>query len=119
VNKFRFLEWTVYKDSQKLYLIIFEIVHILPREYRFEIGAQLMRAALSVILNIAEGGGKESDKDFNRFLDISLGSLYEVLAGVDTLRITGLLSSEKYQEIYSLCEVISKQLGGFKKKLKK
>lgn len=119
MNKFRFLDWNVYKDAQKLYQLIFEIVRKLPKEYRFEIGSQLMRSALSVILNMAEGSGKGSDKDFNRFLDISLGSLFEVMASVDTLRITGLVSVEEFEVVCCICENISNQLGGFKKKLKK
>lgn len=118
MNEFRFLEWNVYKDAQTLYLIVFAIVKKLPKEYRFEIGAQLMRSSLSVILNIAEGGGKGSDKEFNRFLGIASGSLYEVLASIDTLRISNLIDDNKYKEIYNLCLIISKQLGGFKKKLK-
>lgn len=119
MNKFRFLEWNVYRDAQKLYKIVFTIVQKLPKEYRFEIGSQMMRSALSVILNIAEGSGKGSDKDFNRFLDISLGSLFEVMASVDTLKITNLVSTEEFETVFNICENIADQLGGFKKKLKK
>jgi four helix bundle protein len=60
MNKFRFLEWNVYKDAQKLVEIILNTVKKLPREYRFEIGSQLIRSAFSVVLNIAEGSGKGS-----------------------------------------------------------
>lgn len=118
MDKFRFLKWKVYNDAQKLYHIVFGVVSKLPREYRFEIGAQLMRSSLSVILNIAEGSGKGSDREFNRFLDISLGSLFEVLASVDTLKNTKLISKDEFDEIFSMCENIADQLGGFKKKLK-
>lgn len=113
------MDWNVYKDAQKLYKVVFTVVHKLPREYRFEIGSQMMRSALSVILNIAEGSGKGSDKEFNRFLDISLGSLFEVVASMDTLRITNLVSSQEFEDVYNICENIADQLGGFKKKLKK
>ena len=119
MEKFRFLNWNIYKDAQKLYKMIFKVVCQLPKEYRFEIGSQLMRSALSVVLNIAEGSGKNSDKDFNRFLDISSGSLFEVLASMDTLRMNHLVSEEDFKSIFVLCENISNQIGGFKKKLKK
>jgi len=55
MEKFRFRKWKVYNDSQELFSIILKIVKELPKEFRFEIGSQMIRAALSVALNIAEG----------------------------------------------------------------
>lgn len=117
MEKFRFLKWKVYKDSKELFALILKIVKKLPREYRFELGSQLIRSGLSIILNIAEGSGKESDKELNRYFKISLGSLYEILAAVDVLKSSDLITSEDFEEIFKLIESISSQLGGFKKKL--
>jgi four helix bundle protein len=119
MEKFRFLEWKVYKDSQDLFKLILKIVKNLPKEYRFELGSQLIRAALSVILNIAEGSGKTSDKELMRFLDISLGSLYEVLASTDVLKNNGLLDKKEFDLVYNRISDISNQLGGFKQKIRK
>lgn len=118
MNKFRFLEWKVYKNSQELFNLILKLVRKLPREYRFEIGSQMVRSALSVVLNIAEGSGKNSDKELNRFFDISLGSLYEVLASVDTLLYNKLIEKDEFNKVFEKVKNISDQLGGFKKKLK-
>lgn len=118
MRKFRFIEWDVYKDSQKLFQEILIIVKNLPREYRFELGSQLIRSSLSVILNIAEGSGKNSDKELNRYFDISLGSLYELLATVDTLKESKLITKETFRSISEQIDKISDQLGGFKRKLK-
>lgn len=115
---FRFLNWKVYNDAQKLFTLILKIVQKIPREYRFELGSQIIRSAFSVILNIAEGSGKTSDKELNRFLNISLGSLNETLAAIDTLLFNNLITKGEFNNIYLLIEEISKQLGGFKKKLK-
>lgn len=49
----------------------------LPKEERYEMVPQLNRAALSVPLNIVEGCGRYTDKDFAHFLDNSLGSINE------------------------------------------
>lgn len=48
------------------------------KDERYELTSQLLRAALSVPLNIVEGCGKFTDKDITRFLDNSLGSTNEV-----------------------------------------
>jgi len=117
MDKFRFLKWQAYKDSQKLLTEIIKIAKKLPREYRFELGSQIIRSSLSVVLNIAEGSGKNSDRELRRYMDISLGSLYETLAGVDSLKINKLIDEEEFDIVYGMVNGISKQLGGFKKRI--
>jgi four helix bundle protein len=53
------------------------IVTKLPKEERYELTSQLSRAALSIPLNIVEGCGRYTDKDFRHFLENSLGSINE------------------------------------------
>ena len=117
MERFRFLEWQVYRDAKEIVSIVVKLVKELPNEYRFEMGNQVIRSAFSIVLNIAEGSGKGSDKDFNHFLNISIGSINETLAAVDVFRDNKLISEEKFQEIKSKLESIANQLGGFKKKL--
>lgn len=117
-EKFRFLDWPVYKDARKLFVLLLSIVKKLPKEYRYEMGGQLTRAGFSVVLNIAEGSGKHSDGELNRFFDIALGSLFEVVAAVDTLRETTLVNEQTFKEIEQWAESISDQLGGFKRKIR-
>lgn len=117
MKKFRFLDWEVYKDSRKLFSDVLLVVRRLPKEYRYELGSQIIRAALSIVLNIAEGSGKSSDKELNRFIDISLGSVNETVAAVDLLRENRFITPEEFQQIYQRLDSISNQLGGFKKQL--
>lgn len=62
MRKFKFLDWEVYKEAQDLFSKVLMLIRKLPKEYRFELGSQLIRPSLSVVLNIAEGSGKQSDK---------------------------------------------------------
>ncbi|HWR72298.1 MAG TPA: four helix bundle protein [Nitrospirota bacterium] len=117
MKPFRFLEWQVYKDSKTLFRLVHDIVGKLPKELRYDLGGQIIRACSSVIFNIAEGSGKKSDKELNRYFDIALGSLNETVAGVDVLLDNGLITSELFGDVVQKAEAISKQLGGFKKKL--
>ena len=98
MKKFRFLEWKVYGDTKELFAQILGLVKKLPREFRFELGSQLIRAGLSVILNIAEGSGKSTDKELNRYFDIALGSLYEVLAACDVMKDNNFITEEEFKE---------------------
>jgi len=117
MKKFRFLEWKVYADSKELFNLLLKIVKNLPKEYRFELGSQIIRAGLSVILNIAEGSGKSTDKELNRYFDIALGSLNEVLAASDIIKDNNFITEDEFKEIFQKISNISNQLGGFKKKL--
>ncbi len=118
MNKFRFLDWKVYHDAQNLFIEVSKVVANLSPESRYVIGSQLSRASLSVVLNIAEGSGKASDKELNRFFEIALGSLYETLAALDTLEKMSIITSKEKEELLKKIEEVSSQIGGFKKKLK-
>ena len=68
----------VWKKSHELYMSVKKrIIVKLPDEERYELSSQLSRAALSMPLNIVEGCGRYTDKDFTHFLDNSLGSTNE------------------------------------------
>lgn len=117
MNQFRFLNWQVYKDSKALFRIILKITEDQVK-FKYSVNDQLIRAAYSIVLNIAEGSGKESDKELKRYFNISLGSCYELLAGVDTLKDMGIIDERLFADVFNRVEIISKQLGGFKKFIK-
>lgn len=72
-------ELDAWKNAHQLYIDIKKVIGPkLPKTEKFELSSQLQRAALSVALNIVEGCGRSTGKDFARFLDNSLGSLFEV-----------------------------------------
>ncbi len=118
MEKFRFLKWKVYKDSKELFQIVIKIVSKLPQNLKYEVDNQLTRSCLSIILNIAEGSGKNSDKELNRYFDIAIGFINETLAGLDVLKDNKIISEELFEKLLLKCENISKQLGGFKKHIK-
>jgi four helix bundle protein len=118
MRRFRFVEWKVYTDAKLLFALVLSIVQKLPKEYRYEIGSQIIRAALSIVLNIAEGSGKHSDAELNRFFDIALGSLFEVFGAIDVLHDCTLVADELFSKTENLCVGISDQLGGFKKSIR-
>ncbi len=69
----------VWKKADEQYMFVKRIISPkFPKEERFELTSQLQRASLSIPLNIVEGCGRFSDKDFAHFLDTSLGSTNEV-----------------------------------------
>ena len=114
---FRFRRFKVYQDAKLLHRQIVILVNKFPRSYWY-LADQAKRSSLSVVLNIAEGSSKQSDKDFNRFIAISLGSVDETVANLETALDLKLISQEQLDYFLENFELISKQLGGFSKTLK-
>lgn len=56
----------------------FNLVSSFPKEEKYALSSQITRAAVSVPSNIAEDSSRSSNKDYSRFIEISLGSTFEL-----------------------------------------
>src|SRR3989344_2673988 len=92
MENFRFSEWPLYKLAKEIASVVFGLTKIFPQNFRYDLGSQLNRSVISIVLYIAEGSGKGSDRDFTRFLNIATGSINETFAGLDLARDNGLIS---------------------------
>lgn len=117
MEEFRFSNWKVYQEAKNLVGKIYNITDKFPQNFKYELGSQINRSSISIVLNIAEGAGKNSDKELNRFFDIAIGSVYETIAGLDLAYESNLLPEKEFEEIAEKCKNIARQLGSFKKKL--
>ena len=115
MDTFRFFQFQVYKDAKDLYQEILVVSEKIKANNSLK--DQVYRSALSIVLNIAEGSAKKSDKDFARYLKISLGSVNELVACLNLMYNIGCLSKESYVKLFKSAGLIAKQLGGFIKKL--
>lgn len=69
---------TVWKKAMDLVLSVYKASQHWPKDETFGLTNQVRRAAVSIPANIAEGQGRDSAREFLRFLSIANGSLYEV-----------------------------------------
>ena len=76
----QFKDLEVFQLSRSLVKDVYVLTEQFPETEQYGLTSQIRRAALSIVANIAEGSGRRSDKDFVRFLRISIGSLHEVEA---------------------------------------
>ena len=74
---------------------------------------QLQRAAVGISSNIAEGAAKPTKADFARFLDLALGSAYEVETQLLISKNVGYFDEEKYNDMLIRFVSIQKQLVAF------
>jgi four helix bundle protein len=73
-----FRKLKVWQKSHVFVKEIYEVSKTFPKAEEYRITSQLIRAAISIPTNIAEGCGRNSDKELNRFLTIARGSASEV-----------------------------------------
>ncbi len=95
----------------------FKLTATFPNEQKFGIGSQITRAAVSIPSNIAEGSSRSSEKDYNRFLEISLGSTYELETQLLISQAAGLGNNNSSNKILSDIVEEQKMLIGFINKL--
>jgi four helix bundle protein len=72
-----FRKLDVWAKAHALTLAIYRVTAGFPTEERYGLTSQLRRAALSIPTNITEGCGRNTDAEFNRFLEIAMGSASE------------------------------------------
>jgi four helix bundle protein len=100
--------------SQDLNKKIYEVSACFRKQH-FSLYDQLSRAALSIPTNIAEGLGRDHLKERKQFLNISYGSLMEVLSLLYTAYKLGFIDKETFNDFATNCKQVSALINGFKK----
>lgn len=113
---FKFQNLHVYQDGLLFVDRIYAITERWPTNERFGLIDQLRRAAVSIVLNIAEGSSR-TKKDFGHFIDISRGSCYECVAILTIANKRNLITNQIYSVLCNDLERLSRSLGGLKKSL--
>ena len=96
---------------------VYRITTKFPVSETYGLTSQLRRAAISIALNIAEGSGSGSDKEFNRFLTIALKSSYELICGIEVARRLKYFEDEVESSLLKKCDEISAMISGLRKSL--
>jgi len=113
------MTWPVYNSAKDLRKEIRILTKKFPRQEQYCLTSQLWRAMDSVILNIAEGAYRSSDKDFARFLNNSISSLNEVVACIDLAFDEKYINKDEFDQILSKTENIARQLMAFYAKVRR
>ncbi|MCX5785335.1 MAG: four helix bundle protein [Elusimicrobia bacterium] len=91
---------------------IYGVTSAFPKDEIFGITSQLRRASVSVSLNIAEGAGRTSKKEFKHFLSIAYGSVCETATLLKICRELSYINDEQYRGFYNSTEEIGRMISG-------
>jgi len=117
MNDFRFNKLQVYNDAKLLHRKIVFVTKHWPSDFYY-LKDQVRRSSLSSVLNVAEGSGKDSDREFNRYIQNALGSANETAACIDVALGEKLLDAKTAEELLNLAEQLRNKLGALSKTLK-
>ena len=114
-----FKELNIWKRSVDLAVDVYKLTKHFPKEEKFGLTSQITRSAVSVPSNIAEGSGRNTDKDFNNFLGIALGSSFELETQLIIANKIGLIENSSFESITKETIEVQKMINGFKNKVLK
>jgi len=113
-----FKKLEIWKNGITIVKHVYSLVQKLPSEEKFGLKSQLSRAAISVPSNIAEGCSRNSEVEFKRFLEIALGSLFEVETQLIISEELKFLDSGDLKTILELISIESKMINSLISKIK-
>ena len=113
-----FKELEVWKEARILSKDIYLLTKSLPDDEKFGLNSQIKRCVISIAANIAEGSGKDSQKDFVRFLEISLGSCFELESHLILCIDLELLNNDKTKAQIENIERLQKRISSLIKYVK-
>lgn len=114
----RFKDLEIWKKSRIFCSNIYSITSTFPNDERFGLTNQLRRASISIPSNIAEGCSRNTNKDFSRFLEIAIGSAYEIETQLLIASDLGFINQENLETLSKSLEEIIKMTSKFRSTLK-
>jgi four helix bundle protein len=112
-------ELLIWQKGISIVLKVYKLTKNFPNDEIYALTSQLKRASVSIPSNIAEGFGRQTDKSFNHFLNISRGSLNEIETQLIIAKELGFIQDENlYNELLLIIEEESKMINAFAKNLK-
>lgn len=112
-----FRKYNIWELSHKLTLDIYTISREFPQNESYSIVSQIRRASASIPTNIAEGCGRDSDAEFNRFLTIAMGSASETEYLLILSKDLQYINDEHFENLNSKVNIIKQKIYSLKQKL--
>jgi len=113
-----FKELKVWQLSRFLVKEVYELTSTFPASEKYGLISQIRRCVVSIPTNIAEGSGRNTDKDFSHFLNISLGSAYELETLLILSSDVNIISEEQLESLSPKISEIQKMTFGLIKTLR-
>ncbi len=112
-----FRNLNIWKDGITLVTEVYRLAYLLPDEEKFGLKNQICRAAVSVPSNIAEGASRNSEIEYKRFLEIAIGSLFELETQLIIIQELSFIPESNINKIMEMISREQKMINNLIKKL--
>lgn len=109
----------VWQKSMSLVSSIYLLTKRFPNDELYGLSSQIRRSAISIPSNIAEGYGRRSNPEFSRFLQISMGSLYELQTQLEIAFNVKYLSDCDFRTLSGATNELERMMSSFISKIPK
>lgn len=113
-----FRKLQIWSDGIEQVVSTYSITKFFPNEEKFGLSSQMQRASVSIPSNIAEGCSRNSDIEFKRFLEISMGSTFELETQTIIAERLGYISTEQLKTELESMNGLQRQINGLISKIK-
>lgn len=117
MKKHNFRNLKIYQRVIDFAVEIYKLSRLFPKDELFGLSNQIRRAITSISLNIAEGSGNKSEREFQRFLEIALRSDYEVMASLEIAFRLSYCGKADFDRLTAEADEIAAMIVGFSKSL--
>lgn len=105
-----FKKFDIWKKGIQLVKEVYKLAELLPNQEKYGLRSQITRAAVSVPSNIAEGASRNSEIEFKRYLEIAIGSLFELETQILIIQELDLTDSKQVKKLLGMIEEESKMI---------
>ena len=105
-----FRNYEVWKDGVAFSAQVYQLTEQFPKKEMYALCDQLQRASVSIPSNVAEECSRRSQNEFAHYLEISLGSSYEIETQMEIAHILKYVTDEQYDDIIEKVQSIEKKL---------
>jgi len=116
---YKFEKLEVYQLALQYTDLIYSLAERLPKSEEYNLKSQIVRAATSIVLNIAEGSTSQSDMEQRRFLSMAIRSLLETIACQHVIERRKYVNKEELSKNYEFSQTLYAKLQAMRRSLKK
>jgi four helix bundle protein len=113
-----FKELNVWLEAKNFSISIYQMTKLFPKSEVYGLTSQMNRSAVSIPSNIAEGAGRNSVKDFSRFINIAIGSSFELETQLIIVYELKMINENLFNDLSKKLDKTQRMLVNFNKYLK-
>ncbi len=114
----RYKKLEVWQKSIELAVEIYKLTAKLPKQEQYGLVSQINRSVVSIASNIAEGAGRNTNKEFNNFLGYSLASSFELDTQLTISNRLNYIEDSSFEKVIQELTIIQNMLVKLKQSLK-